>query len=115
MASLTCIWDGCGRSFTRVDNLCSHVRTVHRKDKKYECGICQKRFSRYSHKVMHLRTRSSKVTVGGGINKRKIYEKTKTSLKFTPTLRKSAFGGSFFDWIIQFPRDYDALDPAYLL
>ena len=35
--------------------------------------------------------------------------------KFTPTLRKSAFGGSFADWIITFPRDYDAVDPASLL
>ena len=60
MTSLTFVWDGCGRSFTRADNLCSHVRTVHRKDKKYECGICQKKFSRYNHKVMHLRKCSKK-------------------------------------------------------
>ena len=36
-------------------------------------------------------------------------------LKFSPTLRKSAFGGCFADWMIYFTDDYYLVDPIILL
>ena len=52
----------CKKIFTLKKNLLQHQRTVHEKRKKYECGICQKRFSRKSHKDMHIRICSRRVS-----------------------------------------------------
>ena len=53
----------CTKVFTLKKNLYRHVRHVHERQNNYECGICQKRFSRKSHRDMHLRVCSRRVMV----------------------------------------------------
>ena len=96
--------DTCKEVFKFKKNLRRHVREVHGKQKKHECGICKKRFGRKKHKDMHLRTCSRRVT-----------SPMQKNLDFTPVLRKSALGGCFADWKIEIPKDYRGIDLATLL
>ena len=97
----------CKQVFTLKKNLRCHVREVHGKQKKHECGICKKKFARKNDKNMHRRRCS--------LNIGKQLRGTKVDLDFTPTLRQSAFGGCFADWKMIFPEDYHCIDLNTLL
>ena len=118
----------CKKEFTLKKNLRQHVRTVHEKKKMHECRICEKTFARKNHKDLHLRVCSRRVgggtgaaACGGGDGRvlmtpeREEKDKKTKILKFFPTLRKSAFGGCFADWIINIPEDYRCIDLEILL
>ena len=104
----------CCKVFTMKKNLNQHRRQVHEERKIYECGICSKQFSRRQNKELHLLNCSRKINVQGGELPVKTY-KTLTNPKFSPILRKSAFGGCFADWFIKYPGDYRLVDPNVLL
>ena len=106
----------CSKEFTAKKNLNAHIREVHKAEKTHGCGICGKRFARKSHKTMHLRTcsRNFSSSVAAAAPDRR-GKKVVVDPHFTPTLCRSAFGGCFADWKIGFPRDYDLVDPVYLL
>ena len=102
MAEFKC--QTCKEMFRWKKNLRCHVREVHGKQKKHECGICKKRFGRKNDKRVHLRTCS-----------RRVSSSMQTDLDFTPVLRKSTFGGCFADWNIKIPNDYRDIDLTKLL
>lgn len=49
-----CAWDGCGRQFSRSDELSRHKRT-HTGEKKFACSVCGRRFMRSDHLTKHVR------------------------------------------------------------
>ena len=102
----------CTKVFTMKKNLNQHIRSVHEEQKLHECGICQKKFARKQHKELHLKTCSMKVQ--GGMLRSKSY-KPIANLKFSPMQGKTAFGGVFADWMIEYPDDYRLVDPIVLL
>lgn len=51
----TCPAQGCGRCFSRSDELTRHVR-VHTGQKPFQCRICMRSFSRSDHLTTHIRT-----------------------------------------------------------
>ena len=104
----------CSKTFTEKRNLTRHVKSIHENQNPYECGICSRTFSRKQHKELHLRTCSGNVNIQGGKLYVKSY-KTIPNLKFSPTLRQSAFRGIASDWMIYFPEDYYMVDPTILL
>ena len=89
--------------FTRRDNLRRHVKEVHVKEKRYQCGICKMGFAQKTHKEEHLKTCLYKT----GAGRRKI--------EFTPIRVSSAFGGVFAEWKVDIPEDYDSASPHPLL
>jgi hypothetical protein len=46
----------CAAVFGRVDNLTSHVRTVHEKRRDHACPHCAAAFCRVGHLTSHVRT-----------------------------------------------------------
>lgn len=49
-----CMWEGCGRQFSRSDELSRHKRT-HTGEKKFACTICGRRFMRSDHLTKHVK------------------------------------------------------------
>lgn len=50
-----CLFDTCGRRFTRSDELARHVR-IHTGQKPFKCTLCDRAFSRSDHLTTHIRT-----------------------------------------------------------
>lgn len=50
----------CGKTFIREDVLLKHIRNVHEKDNKFQCEICQMRFSTNYHLKRHMNTHLDK-------------------------------------------------------
>ena len=103
----------CPKSFTEKKNLNRHKRQVHNGEKQHLCGICSRTFSRKTNKDLHLKTCSNKVNIGGEIQKKSY--KTSSNLEFIPKKKSSAFGGIIAEWVIEYPRDYNCIDPILLL
>ena len=103
----------CTKAFTEKRNLTRHINDVHEKQKIHECGICQKQFTRKRNKELHLKHCSGKRIPQATIQDRTY--KTANDLTFNVTLRQSAFGGCFSDWMIVYPQDYYFIEPIVLL
>ena len=103
----------CTKTFTEKRNLTRHINDVHEKQKIHECGICQKQFTRKRNKELHLKHCSGKRNHQGTIQDRTY--KPANDLTFNVTLRQSAFGGCFSDWMIGYPQDYYFIEPIVLL
>ena len=101
----------CNKVFTMKKNLNHHIRTVHDKVKKHECGICSKKFSRKQNKELHIKTCS--ISVGMGLSKKS--HRIIPDLKFSPRLESSGFNGIATDWMINYSNDYKLCDPMVLL
>ena len=76
----------CSMLFTKKGNLIRHIRNVHNKEKKHECGVCQKKFSRKQNRNLHEKRCSKNQTA-----------------ELEPFLRQTAFGGIFAYWSVYFP------------
>lgn len=46
----------CNKSFSRKDNLNTHIKSVHLKEKKYHCDQCDKSFGQKSKLNVHIKT-----------------------------------------------------------
>ena len=103
----------CPKTFTEKKNLNWHNRQVHDGEKQHLCGICSRTFSRKTNKDLHLKTCSSKVNIGGEIQKKSY--KTSSNLEFIPKKKASAFGVIIAEWVIEYPKDYNLIDPILLL
>lgn len=57
-----CMWEGCGRRFSRSDELSRHKRT-HTGEKRFICSVCDRRFMRSDHLTKHVK-RHSRESVG---------------------------------------------------
>src|SRR3989338_1210571 len=49
-----CLEDGCGKAFSRADNLRIHIKGVHRMIRDYICPYCPYAFSSSSHLKRHV-------------------------------------------------------------
>ena len=67
MVGYTCELCDPVKTFNRRDNLKCHVKEVHQKEKRYQCGICQMTFARKGDKEEHLKLCSYKA--GSGLQK----------------------------------------------
>ena len=91
----------CVKTFTRRADLRRHVKQVHDKEKRYQCGIWEMEFAQKTPKEEHLKTCSYKASSG--------------KIEFTPIRVSSAFRGVFADWRVDIPADYDSVSPYSLL
>ncbi|CAG2108649.1 unnamed protein product [Medioppia subpectinata] len=62
-----CLWESCGRQFSRSDELSRHKRT-HTGEKKFVCSVCERRFMRSDHLTKHVKRHLA------ADNKRKVIE-----------------------------------------
>ena len=77
--------------------------------KLYQCGICDKKFSRKLNKKLHL------ITCSANIGAQNISYRPAINLKLVPRKGKSAFRAIIVEWTIHYPDDYSSINPIVLL